>query len=285
MAMKPVFKYLAIGTLLLAAACARAGFAVANLPAHFSDIEIKRNVPFDPAEKLALDIYRPKHASGPLPVIVFFYGGRWTYGERGEYTFAGATLAKLGYVVVIPDYRKYPAVKFPAFVEDGAASVSWVRANIASYGGIPDQIFLAGHSAGAHIGALLASDRHYLKADYGAIKGFAGLAGPYAFTPDEADLQDMFGPPARYPQMQATSFIDGHEPPMLLLYGDADTSVKKINIDRLEARIHEKGGCVKTIIYPGIDHKWIVGALSWVGRSKAPVIADMAGFFSHPGCS
>jgi dienelactone hydrolase len=80
--------------------------------------------------------------------------------------------------------------------------------------------------------------------------------------------------------MQVTTFIDGKQPPMLLLYGDADTAVKRYNLDRLEARIHEKGGAVKSTVYPGVDHLWIVGALGWINFRGPPVLDDMATFFA-----
>jgi acetyl esterase/lipase len=185
---------------------------------------------------------------------------------------------------VIPDYRKYPAVRFPAFVEDGAKAVAWTYKNIASRGGDPKRLYLAGHSAGAHIGTLIASDPRYLQAenlDTGIIKAFAGLAGPYDFTPDEPDLIAIFGPSERYPQMRVTSFITGHEPPMLLLQGQNDTTVKIRNLKRLEARIREKGGRVETKIYPGVDHIQIVGSFAWFWHGRAPVAQDIAAFFNQ----
>ena len=84
----------------------------------------------------ALDVYRPLGA-GPHPVIVFFYGGGWECGERGQYRFVAETLTRHGYVVVIPDYRVYPEVRFPAFIEDGARAVRWARDHAAHYGGDP----------------------------------------------------------------------------------------------------------------------------------------------------
>lgn len=275
--MKKLRIFIACAALLLTAACTKITFGIVNLPAHFSGVKITKNIVFDPKTNLALDIYAPPDAASPLPVIVFFYGGRWEYGDRASYRFAGTTLAQQGFIVAVPDYRKYPTVKFPTFIEDGAKAVAWVHDNIAQYGGMPDHIYVAGHSAGAHIGALLTADEHYLPTH--TIKAFAGLAGPYAFTPDEPDLQDMFGPPANYPNMQVTTFIDGKEPPMLLLYGDADTAVKPFNLERLAARIKGKGGRVETRIYPGVSHTSIIGALSWLGKNQAPVTTDMVNFF------
>jgi acetyl esterase/lipase len=217
-------------------------------------------------------------------VVVFFHGGRWTNGSKDSYLFIGDAFAKRGYVAVVPDYRKYPAVRFPAFVEDGAKALAWVYDHISDYGGDPHRIFVAGHSAGAYIGALLTADPAYLahegKDRSAVVHGFAGLAGPYSFTPDEPDLEDMFGPPDHYPAMQVTRFIDGSQPPMLLLHGDTDIAVKRYNLDRLEARIREKGGSVKSIIYPGVDHIWILGALSWVNFRGPPVLDNMLAYFA-----
>jgi len=274
---------LACMALLLTSACAQIGLQAANLPTHFSSSKLTRNIVFDPATKLALDIYIPPETSPKArPVIVFFYGGRWESGEKESYRFVGDALAQKGFITVIPDYRKYPNIRFPAFVEDAAKAVAWVHDNIENYGGTPARIYVTGHSSGAHLGALITADEHYLKAlnqPPHVIKAFAGLAGPYAFTPNAPDLEDMFGPPANYPTMMVTNFIDGHEAPMLLLYGDRDEDVGRFNLDRLKKRIEEKGGRVETKIYPGIDHKWIVAAMSWLGRNKAPVIDDMAEYF------
>ncbi len=260
------------------------GLGILNLAPAFSQTKIVRGTAYGPEASQQLDIYIPAQQSARrLPVVVFFYGGRWTTGKKEYYRFAGDAFAKRGYIAVIPDYRKYPRVRFPAFAEDGAKALAWVFDLIADYGGNPDRIFVAGHSAGAHIGALLAANPAYLaregKERSAVVRGFAGLAGPYAFTPDEPDLEDMFGPPERYPAMQVTSFIDGTQPPMLLLYGDADTQVRRFNLDRLETRIREKGGVVKSVIYHGTGHLWIVAALSWVNFRGPPVLGDMAAFF------
>jgi acetyl esterase/lipase len=260
------------------------GLRLVNLAPLVSGTKIVNGTSYgsDPWEKL--DIYiPPAPAAMPRPVIVFFYGGRWTQGARSIYPFLGDSFARRGYLAVIPDYRKYPQVRFPAFVEDGAKALAWVHSHIAAHGGDPDRIFVAGHSAGAHIGALLAADPGYLaregKDRSAVIRGFAGLAGPYAFAPNEPDLQDMFAPPERYPAMQVTTFIDGAQPPMLLLHGDADKVVRLFNLDRLEARIREKGGVVKSVVYPGVDHIWVLGGVSWVNFIGPPALDDITSFF------
>ena len=273
-----------LSLVLASSACARTAFTVANLPTYVDRVERVTDIAYGSLPSQRLDIYLPAHAAGrDVDVIVFLYGGRWTVGDKADYRFVGSAFAEKDFIVVIPDYRKYPQVRFPVFVQDAAKALAWVSDHIADYHGNPARVHVMGHSAGAHIGALLAADARYLEAEGKdrslVIHNFAGLAGPYAFTPDEPDLEDMFGPPSRYASMQVPTFIDGHQPPMLLLYGDKDTAVKYKNLERLEQRIKEQGGCVHSIIYPGVSHTGILGALSWANLQGAPVVRDIQQFF------
>ena len=273
-----------LALLLMMSACSQAAFTAANLPTHLVEMAVVHDRAYGSEPLQKLDIYIPANImEKQLDVVVFFYGGRWTYGAKDDYRFVAATFVQEGFIVVIPDYRKYPQVRFPAFVEDGAKALAWVSDHIAESHGNTTRIHVVGHSAGAHIGALLAADPHYL-ADEGkdrsrTIHDFAGLAGPYAFTPDEPDLEDMFGPPENYPHMQVTTFINGTQPPMLLLYGDKDGAVKYANLQKLEQRIMQRGGCVRSRIYPDTDHPDLIGALSWWNRQKVPVVEDIITFF------
>lgn len=270
------------------AAVPAARLAVVNAPSLWFDGEIVSDLVYDRKTDQRLDLYLPSGEPGAVgwPVIVFLHGGRWQEGRKDDYRFVGMALAAHGYLVAIPDYRKYPAVRFPAFVEDAAAAVARVSEEIADYGGDPKRIFLSGHSAGAHIGALLASDARYLAAQgltSKAIRGFAGLAGPYHFTPKAPDLVEMFGPPDRFPEMQASRFIDGDEPPMLLLYGLDDETVNPVNLERMETALAARGVCHRAIRYPGLDHIEIVSALTWIYRDRRPVLDDMLAFFGQAG--
>jgi acetyl esterase/lipase len=270
---------------VLMVGCSRFKIAAVNAPVTFSNTKISRDISYGPEAYQKLDIYAPPDGAQNLPIIVFFYGGRWAEGSKNDYGFVADTLAKKGFMVIIPDYDKYPKVRFPVFVEDGAKALAWVDDHIEPYGGNSKHIYLMGHSAGAHIASLVITDPHYLKAEGktpNIVCAFAGLAGPYDFTPDEPDLINMFGPPQNYPKMQATSFITGHEPPMLLLRGDKDKSVAAYNMVNLATQIHAKGGKVETKTYPGLDHIWIIGAFSWAGQDKAPIVDDVVNFFrSH----
>jgi acetyl esterase/lipase len=246
---------------------------------------ITRNIDFGSDYLSRLDIYLPHDKVGDRavrPVIVYLYGGRWTYGSKNDYRFAAEAFTSLGYIVVIPDYIKYPAAKFPAWQKDVARAIAWTHNNIALYGGDPHELFVLGHSAGAQIGALLAADDEYLHNEGGSrnwIKAFAGLAGPYDFTPDEADLKDMFGPPARYAYMKPGNYIDGAQPPMLLLWGRNDSTVRESNISRLAAILQKTQSRYLVKYYDDTDHYDIAAALSIPARDRAPVVKDVNDFF------
>ena len=265
-------------------ACSSASFFVANMPVHFSETKIYTDIAYGDKKSQKLDIYTPKIIEGPAPVIVFFYGGRWSFGNKEQYAFAALPFVKSGYIVVIPDYSKYPDVKFPDFVNDAALAVSWVYDHVGEYNGNKQRLYLSGHSSGAHLAALVTADPVYLKKhgkDRSIITAFSGLAGPYDFIPEDDDLKDMFGPPENYPNMQVPTFIDGRQPPMQLLHGEDDQDVIQRNLNRLRDKIKDEGGVVETKIYTGINHKEIMGALSWLWHDKAPLQNDMLDFFER----
>ena len=245
------------------------------------DSRLAENLVYDARTGLDLDIYSPPRAKN-APVVVFFYGGRWTEGSKNQYSFVGQALASRGLVAVLPQYRHYPAVKFPAFVEDAAAAVQWTHENVARYGGDSRKIFVMGHSSGAHLAAMLALNPEYLKAAGGDrrwLRGMIGLAGPYDFRPITApDLRDMFGPPERFELAQPVTYVDGDNPPLLLLHGEDDESVWVRNTRKLTAAVKKAGGPVETVIYPEMSHAWIVATLAAPLRGRSDVLDQVADF-------
>ena len=244
---------------------------------------VATGVAFGALPRQKLDIYAAAdRGTGPLPVVVFFYGGAWVKGERGAYGFAGRAYAGRGFVAVVPDYRLVPKVRFPAFVQDGALAVAWVREHIARYGGDPNRITVAGHSAGAYIGAMLTLDRHYL-ADAGAppgtIKAAALLAGPYDFYPfTEQRGRDALGNWPRPLETQPISYARADAPPIMLGQGLADDVVQPRNARALAAKLTAAGAPVKLVEYPGKSHVDLVLGLSKPFRGSATTLDDTARF-------
>ncbi len=239
---------------------------------------------YGPHPRQRLDLYRPKGAVGALPIVVFFYGGGWEAGDRADYRFAALALVEQGFVVAVPDYRVYPEVTFPAFLEDSARAVAYVHANAAAHGGDPKRLFLMGHSAGAYNAAMLALDERLLAAEgmpSNAIAGMVGLAGPYDFLPlTSKTLQVIFAQPD-LSKTQPITFARKDAPPMLLATGDADGTVYPRNTRNLGRRLTEVGARVETIEYAGVGHPGIVIALSPLFRGNAPVLADVTRFLKE----
>jgi acetyl esterase/lipase len=272
-------RLLATLALGLLAGCA----GLLNAAVRTSDLAITRDVAYAPGNRRTLDIYRP-HDAALLPVVVFLYGGSWRMGDKGMYPFVAAPLARRGAVVVVPDYRVYPEVQFPAFLQDNAKAVAWAVSHAASIGGDPRRVFIVSHSAGAYNAAMLALDPHWLAAEgvgRGGLAGVAGLAGPYDFLPiTDPDIIPVFAPVGDGPASQPINYVDGRNPPMLLLAGDADTTVKPRNTVALAAKIRSAGGSVSEKLYPGIGHIGIIVAFSSLFRGKAPVLDDVWAFIS-----
>jgi acetyl esterase/lipase len=234
----------------------------------------------DPRQRL--DVYRPSGDAQNLPVVVFAYGGAWKSGDRKPYEFAGRALAAQGAVAVVFDYRLVPQVRFPAFIDDTAAAIAWASRNAAIYGGDPNRIILAGHSAGAYDLAVAALDHRYLAAqgvDPHVIAGVVTLAGPFDFLPlDDPDTIAAFGQWPKPEETQPVHLVTPDAPPFLLLTGDSDSTVGPYNSRNLKRQLDAAGIENRFVLYPGIDHVGIITALSRPFRWRAPVLQDVGDF-------
>jgi acetyl esterase/lipase len=257
--------------------------AVLNAFADRSGCTATRDIAYAEGARHGLDVYSPKPNGKPAAVVVFFYGGSWEEGDKAYYPFLGASLAAQGLVVVVPDYRVYPAVRFPAFLEDAALAVRWARDHAESFGGDPSRLILMGHSAGAHIAAMLTFDRQWLgnvaldpRRD---VKGMIGLAGPYDFLPlTRSTLKAIFGPPENLAATQPINFVDGLAPPVFLATGIGDNTVKPGNSLRLAERIRAKQGSAEVATYRNVGHLTLIGAFAPPLRLLAPVRRDTVRF-------
>ena len=243
---------------------------------------VARDVPFGAHPRQRLDIYAPRRRAEARPVLVFFYGGNWDSGERADYAFAGRAFAELGYVTVLPDYHHTHEQPYPSFMEDAAAALGWVRAHIAEHGGDPERIAVAGHSAGAYIAVTLALDPRWGAAE--AIRAGIGLAGPYDFLPfDSPVTRRTFGHVADLPATQPVNQVRADSPPLLLISGEADTTVYPRHSTALAARVAEAGGTAELILYRAITHTGPLKALARPFRRHAPVLRDTAAFLKRVG--
>jgi acetyl esterase/lipase len=244
--------------------------------------QVARDIYFGSDRRQGLDIYAPAAAGAggaPLPVVVFFYGGGWSSGQRQDYGFVARAIAARGFVVVVPDYRLAPAHAYPDFMEDGAAAVRWVAAHGAEHGADPGRIALMGHSAGAYISVMLALDPRWL-GEASPVKAAVGLAGPYDFLPFEpggmADL--AFGHVRAPAETQPISYVGPGKPPVLLMQGDRDDTVGVHNAVNLDAALTRAGSPSTLRLYQGLGHIGILLAVSKPFRGKAPVLAEASAF-------
>lgn len=273
----------AAAVLLLALVAACSPLRALNVLVPSGGYQVAAGLDYGSLPRQKLDIYIPgaQIHPGTLPVIVFFYGGSWQTGERQEYKFIGEALASKGFVVVIPDYRVYPAVRYPAFVEDAAAAFAWTHREVARYRGDPRRMLVMGHSAGAHIAAMVAYNERFLGAHglgRGDVRGLVGLAGPYDFVPTEPAIKAALSVdggsadaamPARY--------VHGGEPPSLLITGGRDTRVEPGNEERLARRLRESGSELVERVYPSMNHAGILARLASPLRNDE-LLDDIAAF-------
>ncbi len=277
---------------LATAACSKLVFVAANVPAAFGAYRRHADVSFGSGAHHALDVYVPdRPAATPRPLVVFWYGGRWTTGDKDDYKFVGAALAGLGYVAVLPNYRHYPDVKLAGFMDDAARAASWAVQHGAEFGADPQQLYLMGHSSGAHMAALVTVDPRYFLAIGRAvphIAGVIGLSGPYDFLPlTDDDTKDMFAPPEQYPDSQPIHFVRRAPPGtsfprMLLIHGAADETVLPKNSINFAAALRERGTAITLQLYPKLGHADTVAAMSIPARGRAPTMGDIAAFVVSP---
>jgi acetyl esterase/lipase len=278
----------AVGLSAWAGLSACTGPALLNAYASRDGVAETRGVAYGPHPRQRYDLYEPADSAGPL--IVFFHGGAWDSGDPALYPFVGRRLARLGFAVAVPGYRLYPDVTFPAFVEDAAAAVAALRARF------PDRpLVLMGHSAGAQIAALAMMDRRFLAA-HGlsaceTVAAYIGLAGPYDFLPLREDRYKRVFPEETRPLSQPLAFAADRHPPALLLHGAADTTVHAEDSTILAEALQAAGNRAEAVIYPGVDHLSILGAISPLIQGWAPTLGDMRRFLAReaaagfPGCT
>jgi acetyl esterase/lipase len=296
MTFTPIHTALRLVLVLLALAATALPAAADNPVTIFSPFNIAEAVDQN-VEKIAdiayadgarkkLDMYRPLKPGGLSPVVMFIYGGSWRAGDKFEYEFVGRALAAAGFITVIADYRLWPEVKYPDFLDDNAQAMKWIQDNIESYGGDPKRFFVAGHSAGAYNAVMLGLDGSFRR-DFNVtmpIRAIAGISGPYNFYPFEYDqVRDTFGSAPSPEGTQPINLVTADAPPIFLASGTSDPIVRKENSEALAAKLKADGIWVTEKYYEGFGHLEPVIAMGAMMRFRMPILQDMVDFFQTFG--
>jgi acetyl esterase/lipase len=217
-----------------------------------------------------LDLYLPQGKSG-APVVVWYYGGALQEGDKSDATEVGAAqrFAAAGIATAVVNYRLSPGVSHPAHIQDAAASFAWVKRHIAEYGGDPDQVFVVGHSAGAYLLALLATDERYLAAHGLSTRDIRGLVPVSAFfwvertgvAPDRP--KTVWGSDASvWADASPAHHLRAGLPPMLILYADGDEPWRQQQNEEFERDVRKAGNArVGIVRIAGRTHMSILNHL------------------------
>ncbi len=271
--------------LFLLAACSPLGIYNSIIPKDSGVTVAASGVAYGSDPRQRLDVYRPEGAS--RGIVVFVYGGSWSSGARGDYSFVGNAFAAQGYTTVIPDYRLVPQVRYPAFVEDTAKAVAWAYRNAATFDSDPRRLFVAGHSAGAYNAMMVALAPEFLRAEGLSpriLRGVAGLSGPYDFLPlDVRSTRDAFGAASDLASTQPVNRVSAGQgvDAIFLGHGEADDLVFPRNSRHLAERLRRVGKTVTTKFYAGVDHPGTLLAIAKNRRDEVPVLADVIDFFDR----
>jgi acetyl esterase/lipase len=273
-----------LAALALMTGCAALTFGVANLPSRFGPETVRPALAYgaDPRQRVIV-VLPPPSFTAPRAMVVFFHGGRWSSGRPDDYRFVGEALAQHGIVTVLAGYRLYPAVRFPAFVEDAAAAVAWSREHATDYCADPSALFVMGHSAGAHIAAHLALDPRWLSAAGapGSLRGAIGLSGPYDVRPSgDALLEAIFAGTEPVDAVKPLTYARADAPPLLLIQGRADPVVHPRNAVVMAAAQQSRGAVAELLLYDDLDHGDTVAAFSGL-RRIAPLADAVASFVAR----
>jgi len=259
-----------------------------NAPLSSAHYKKVTNLAYGSDSRQVLDIYYPTSASDKTqgkdkPIIIFIYGGAWTSGEKKDYIFVAHALTQAGYRVVIPDYRLYPAVKFPLFIDDIADAVSYLdqqKENL--FTDVSQGIVLMGHSAGAHTAALLATDQRYFKRRNMQIPlvGLVALAGPYDLQLDDPEVIPIFLPVNDEITTNPTRMVHSKMPPVLLLHGKKDTRVKPFHTENFAQALQQQAIPHTVKRYKNVSHVNILISIASPFRYLNPSHKDIFAFLA-----
>lgn len=239
---------------------------------------VSRDQAYGPDIRNKLDIYAPQGAQN-APVVLFIHGGSWTSGDKSGHVFVGDSLARAGYVVGVMNYRLAPQNRYPLYVQDAALALKWLRDHAKQFGGNPDNIFVAGHSAGGFNAVEVVDNERWLRevnVPISAIRGVIGIAGPYSYDFRQFPSRNAFPEGANPDDIMPNRHVRPDAPPHLLLVAQNDRTVYPQNAIDMEAALKRAGVSVERKVLPRLDHITIMGAvarnLTFLGGTRAEII-------------
>ncbi len=246
---------------------------------------LHNNIPYGEAERQTMDMYFSKAPEAQLkPTIVFVLGGAWRSGNKQDYKFIAHALTGLGHHVLIPNYRLYPEVMFPAFVYDVALAMKEAEVIAEKLNGEGIKRFiLMGHSAGAHTAALLSSQPSYLQAvnSKAEVSGLIAIAGPYDLDLEDPEVMPVFSPFATPENAKITRQDLTDMPDVLLIHGKKDMRVGVHHAQKLIAALKDADNIVEYKLYDKATHASVIVGLAQPLRFISDSFSDIQDFLQR----
>ncbi|WP_034409263.1 alpha/beta hydrolase [Deinococcus murrayi] len=227
-------------------------------------LEVTRDERYGPDPRNVLDVYAPPGVQN-APVVLFIHGGSWQEGDKAGYEFVGESLARAGYVTGVMNYRLAPQHRYPAYIQDAAAALRWMRDHAGKFGGNPDNLFVTGHSAGAFNAVETVVNERWLReagVPTSAVRGVVGIAGPYSYDFRSFQSRVAFPEGSTPDEVMPDRHVRPDAPPHLLLVAENDTTVHPQNALNMEAALRRAGVPVTRTVLPRLNHITVVGALA-----------------------
>lgn len=253
------FKNLMLCSIALYASCTLLAIRLTAAEKETSNVKTALDLPYaDNGDqksdaKQHLDLFLPEGKRN-FPVLMFVHGGGYQKGDRKEATDFGKLVAAQGIGVAAISYRLYPQVKHPDHIQDIARAFAWLKKSAPQYGGDADKIFVSGHSAGAHLVSLLATDEKYLQAEQlhlSDIRGVIALSGGYRILPIR---KVVFGDEETMRDASPFSHLGGKHPPFLIVYGGAENKERHELSAEFRDALRKTGCDATTLEIPERDH-------------------------------
>lgn len=224
-----------------------------------------------PAERLDLFFPPPRAATGA--VHIFIHGGYWRMFAKEDFSFVAETVTQAGAIAVIVDYALMPAVRMETLIAQLRRACGWVRGHIGEFGGDPAHLTLSGHSAGAHLGALVLAD----PALAGAINGALLLSGLYDLAPLQGSfLKELIAltdeEVAHYSPLRHAYGPSGR---VSLLVGARETAPFHAQSAAFARHLAQAGVDVETATVAQADHMSLVADLGTGGTQAALRLARL----------